>query len=59
MSETVVELDRVNEVTMRLPFEISFDDIEQKLIKKDGPILASNTIDWITEIYDQGRHGRA
>lgn len=59
MSETVVDLDRVNEVTMKLPFEIWFDDIEQKLIKKDGPILASNTIDWITRFTikdDTGEH---
>jgi cytochrome c biogenesis protein len=46
--ETVVDLDRVNEVTMQLPFEVTFTDIEQRLIKKDGPITASNTIDWIT-----------
>ncbi len=46
--ETVVELDRVNEITKQLPFEITFNDIEQKLIKREGPITASNTIDWIT-----------
>jgi cytochrome c biogenesis protein len=46
--ETVVDLDRVNEITKQLPFEVTFTDIEQKLIKKDGPIIAPNTIDWIT-----------
>ncbi len=48
MRETVVDLDRVSEVTKKLPFEITFTDIEQKLIKDDGPITAGNTLDWIT-----------
>jgi cytochrome c biogenesis protein len=38
----------MNEITKQLPFEITFNDIEQKLIKKEGPITAGNTIDWIT-----------
>jgi len=46
--ETVVDLDTVNQVTKQLPFEATFTDIEQKLIKKEGPLDASNTIDWIT-----------
>ncbi len=46
--ETVVNLDKANEVTKRLPFELTGVDIQQKLIKKDGPITAMNTIDWIT-----------
>jgi cytochrome c biogenesis protein len=57
--ETVVDLDRVNEVTKQLPFEITATDIEQKLIKKDGPITAGNTIDWITRFNikdDSGVH---
>lgn len=48
MHETVVELDRANDVTKRLPFEVACIDIQQKLIKKDGSISAMNTIDWIT-----------
>jgi len=48
MSETVVDLERVNQITSKLPFEVTFTDIQQKLIKKEGAITASNTIDWIT-----------
>ena len=54
--ENVVDLDRVSEVTKKLPFEIAFTDIEQKLIKDDGSIAAGNTLDWITRftITDEG-----
>lgn len=48
MFDTVVELDQASEITKRLPFEVTCTDIQQKLIKKDGPINAMNTIDWIT-----------
>lgn len=46
--ETVVDLDHVTEVTKQLPFEVKFTDIEQKLIRKEGSLSASNTLDWIT-----------
>lgn len=46
--DTLVELDKANEITKRLPFEVTCTDIQQKLIKKEGSIDASNTIDWIT-----------
>ena len=54
--ETVVDLDRVSEVTKKLPFEVTFTDIEQKLIRDDGPLAAGNTLDWITRfrIVDEG-----
>ncbi|MBK7392458.1 MAG: cytochrome c biogenesis protein ResB [Chloracidobacterium sp.] len=48
MSDTVVELDKTNEITQRLPFRVTATDIQQKLIKKEGSISAMNTIDWIT-----------
>lgn len=48
MRETVVDLDQANEITKRLPFEVTCTDIEQKLIRKDGPITVGNTIDWFT-----------
>jgi cytochrome c biogenesis protein len=56
MRENVVDLDRVSEITKKLPFEIAVTDIEQKLIKDDGPIAAGNTLDWITRftITDEG-----
>ena len=55
--ETVVDLDKVSEVTKQLPFEVTFTDIEQKLIRKEGPLSASNTLDWITHftIRDEGQ----
>lgn len=55
--ETVVDLDRVSEVTKKLPFDVTFTDIEQKLIRDEGPITAANTLDWITRfnIIDEGQ----
>ena len=46
--DTVVNLDKTNEITKRLPFEITCTDIQQRLLKKDGGLSASNTIDWFT-----------
>ncbi len=48
--ETVFELDQVNQVTKKLPFEIACTDIEQKLIRNADGINAGNTIDWVTRI---------
>lgn len=46
--ETTFDLDKINEVTKVVPFQVTCTDIEQKLIRKDGSISAGNTIDWIT-----------
>lgn len=46
--DTVVELERTNQITKQLPFEVICTDIQQKLIRKDGPITVGNTIDWLT-----------
>ena len=35
---------------IQLPFQVTCTDIQQKLIKKDGPITADNTIDWLTPV---------
>ena len=48
--EIVSNLDKLNQVTKELPFEVICADIEQKLIKRDGAISATNTIDWMTRI---------
>lgn len=48
--EMVSNLDQLNQVTKRLPFEIICTDIQQKLIKNEESISASNTIDWLTKI---------
>ena len=50
MYDTVVNLDKTNEITKRLPFEITSTDLQQKLLKKDGSLAASNTIDWLTRV---------
>ncbi len=50
INELVFDLDRMNQITKQLPFEIYCTDIQQKLIKKDGSISANNTIDWLTQI---------
>jgi cytochrome c biogenesis protein len=48
MYDTVVNLDKAEQITKMVPFQIYCTDIQQKLIKKDGSISAMNTIDWIT-----------
>ncbi len=48
--EMVSDLDQLNQVTKQLPFEIYCTDIQQKLIKRDESITATNTIDWLTKI---------
>ena len=37
-------------VTMPLPFTVECTDIQQKLIREDGPITADNTLDWLTAV---------
>jgi len=55
--EFVSTLDQLNQVTKQLPFEIICTDIQQKLIKDDGAITASNTIDWITRFQIRDESG--
>ena len=54
MSETTFDLDdrglQLGRSSMSLPFEVTCTDIQQKLIRLDGPITADNTIDWLTHI---------
>jgi cytochrome c biogenesis protein len=50
MTETVFDLDQQKPLTLQLPFEVVCTDIQQKLIREDGPITANNTIDWMTRI---------
>jgi cytochrome c biogenesis protein len=55
MSERDVNVDdsynlRVDQSKAPLPFQVICTDIRQELIRKDGPITADNTIDWLTEI---------
>jgi cytochrome c biogenesis protein len=41
---------KLTKATVPLPFEVTCTDIQQKLIKQDGPITQDNTIDWFTKI---------
>ncbi|HKQ99840.1 MAG TPA: cytochrome c biogenesis protein ResB [Pyrinomonadaceae bacterium] len=50
MTETEFDLDQSKPVTLQLPFEVTCTDIQQKLVKRDGPITAGNTTDWLTRI---------
>jgi len=50
MSERIVERDQVSLATYQLPFTVECTDIQQKLIRKEGPITADNTLDWLTRI---------
>ena len=50
MSETVFNLDQLAQATTPIPFDVTCTDIEQKLLKKEGPITADNTLDWLTRI---------
>lgn len=50
MYDTVVNLDKTEQVTKMVPFKVFCTDIQQKLIKKDESISAMNTIDWITRM---------
>ena len=52
-------LDQISQVTVPLPFKVTCTDIQQKLIERDGPINAMNTIDWLTRIKitdERGEH---
>jgi cytochrome c biogenesis protein len=57
MNSINVNLDQVTSVTRELPFTVECTDIQQKLIRKDGSIMASNTIDWLTWIKIQDETG--
>jgi cytochrome c biogenesis protein len=50
MSSVSFRLDQISTVTSSLPFTVTCTDIQQKLINKDGSIMANNTIDWLTRI---------
>lgn len=62
MSETVFKIEdmntfRLDKSTVNLPFEVTCTDIQQKLIRKEGPITADNTIDWLTRIKIKDKTG--
>jgi cytochrome c biogenesis protein len=44
------KLDQASNVSVLLPFTVTCQDIQQKLINKDGSIQAMNTRDWLTRI---------
>lgn len=50
ISSVSFNLDQISNVNTDLPFTVTCTDIEQKLINKEGSIMANNTIDWLTRI---------
>lgn len=50
MQRVAFNLDQIGQTSTKLPFTITCIDIQQKLIRKDGSIDGSNTIDWLTKI---------
>lgn len=44
------DLDKQNRFSAALPFSITCDDIQQKLIDPNGSIETFNTLDWVTSI---------
>jgi cytochrome c biogenesis protein len=50
MTSLSFQLDQVVNRKVQLPFTVTCIDIQQKLIRRDGPITANNTIDWLTWI---------
>ncbi len=50
MTNLSFNLDQIARVPVELPFTVICTDIQQKLIRKDGSIMANNTIDWLTRI---------
>jgi cytochrome c biogenesis protein len=50
MTKLDFNLDRVSNVTMRLPFTITCTDVQQKLIKPEGGLSPMNTLDWLTRV---------
>ncbi|MCA1593995.1 MAG: cytochrome c biogenesis protein ResB [Acidobacteria bacterium] len=50
MTEVVNDVDKIAKSVTPLPFTVECTDIQQKLIKKEGPITADNTLDWLTRV---------
>lgn len=57
ISELAFDLDQMKQVNETLPFEVFCTDIQQKLVKNDGPISSGNTIDWLTTIQIKDQTG--
>ena len=61
MHETAFQIveDRLtpSQAMLGLPFNVECTDIQQLLIKKDGPITSDNTIDWLTRVRIKDEYG--
>jgi cytochrome c biogenesis protein len=47
----------VGQTNIPLPFSVTCTDIQQKLIRPEGSILADNTLDWLTRIKIRDEYG--
>ena len=50
MTEQIIEQEGFRTLQHELGFTVECTDIQQRLIRKDGPITADNTLDWLTRI---------
>ncbi len=63
IGETVFQIDPTTkefaptDSTFELPFSVECTDIQQKLIRKEGPITQDNTLDWLTQVKFKERDG--
>ena len=57
MTNLTFNLDQISRVPVQLPFSVTCLDIQQKLIRKEGSIMANNTIDWLTRIRIKDEYG--
>ena len=57
VNELAFELDQMKQVNKVLPFEVYCTDIQQKLVRNDGPIVSGNSIDWLTTIQIKDESG--
>ncbi|MEO6392938.1 MAG: cytochrome c biogenesis protein ResB [Pyrinomonadaceae bacterium] len=57
VSQLSFGLNTVSEVQVAIPFTVECTDIQQKLIKLDGPITADNTVDWSTTVKIKDEYG--
>jgi cytochrome c biogenesis protein len=59
MNKSRSPLDETPQVPepIQLPFTVTCTDIQQKLIRQEGPITANNTLDWLTRIKIKDEYG--
>jgi cytochrome c biogenesis protein len=57
VSQLTFVLNDISQVAVDVPFTVECTDIQQKLIKLNGPITADNTVDWSTSVRIKDEYG--